>query len=389
MRRREFLTGAAALAAYAHVRDADALAVAQRLVLLGGARASGNLPMPSWATAKAAVTAGTRNAKLLFVGDSLTAGAYANGNSNEWGGAKALSYPSRVVAALANAKAEGLTGAGNLTVNQAVYDPRFSTLSGAWSGSTPTLGAQFFLNTTTTDPIVFQPNTAALPSYDTIEMWINAPVTGLGSIDVSANGSGLINVPLQNATAAFKRVVVTVPLGSGPVTFTPHTLPVVLGHFNLYNSAVKQISAYMAGWSGGNIANMSGTSQVYDSLNAIKVYAPDLTIIMQSTNDWLVGAVNGTYTTNLQALVTAAKLSGDVILISDPPSDFSLASQAQQIGYNSAIQACATSNGLNFINMTTVFGSYLIGNANGFYSNTVHLNAAGYQVVANAVLPFL
>jgi hypothetical protein len=162
-----------------------------------------------------------------------------------------------------------------------------------------------------------------------------------------------------------------------------------MGNFAVYNSSSKQITTSICGWSGGNAADLSEATNPWDSLNALQAIAPDLTVIQLSTNDVLASTSIATFTSEVQNIIAAAKVSGDVILMTDPPADASVAPLAQQQEYVNALSSLAQSNDINFINLYQLWGSYIQANANGWMANTVHPNAAGHAEIAQELLPYL
>ncbi len=350
--------------------------------------------LPKWDAAKTTVSGGTGNAKLVFYGESTTAGAYASGPSTIWNNALALSYPADLQASLPNSAFPGFTGTNGVTDSgtaQSVYDPRFTATTG-WSylSSGITLGESFLNNDANTNPLSWEPSTA----FDTIDLYYSQQ-SGLGTFTVDVDGgSPIATINCDNATQAYAHTTLSVPLGTHTIDIVRTSngtsgFGVFIDSISVSNSATKQISTYVAGWSGGTAANLSDTSNAYSSLNALKTLAPDLTVIMIGNNDWDASTSISTFSTNLQSIITAAKQSGDVVLVSDAPSAASAAPIAQQQEYINTMSTLAASNNINFVNLTQLWGSYTQANSNGWMANTVHPNGAGYAQIAAAVLPYL
>jgi lysophospholipase L1-like esterase len=122
------------------------------------------------------------------------------------------------------------------------------------------------------------------------------------------------------------------------------------------------------------------------SLTAIKAWAPDLTVIMLGINDAQQGIAPATYQANIQALISAAKASGDVVIMSMVPSDPTLASTVtNEKLYAATLPALASSNGAPFLDMYNRFGAF----ASPLMANTLHPNAAGYADMARFVYTYL
>lgn len=99
----------------------------------------------------------------------------------------------------------------------------------------------------------------------------------------------------------------------------------------------------------------------YTSLTSIKAYAPNLTIVMLGINDAQSSEAVSTYSTNIQTLITTAKLSGDVIIMSPVPSDPSLTTTvAFEAAYTSTLQGFAASNNIVFMDLFHRFGGAFV-----------------------------
>jgi lysophospholipase L1-like esterase len=75
-----------------------------------------------------------------------------------------------------------------------------------------------------------------------------------------------------------------------------------------------------------------------------------LTIINLGINDWENAVSTTTFNTNMQAIITAAKLAGDVLLAT-PNTTNGTASIATQATYVAKIQTLATSNSVKLVDL--------------------------------------
>jgi lysophospholipase L1-like esterase len=348
-------------------------------------------PLTNWDAAKLAVSGGTRNAKLLFYGESTTAGAYADG-SNVWTGALALSYPVDTAASLPGAATSTYTGTQGVPAGQQnIYDPQFTSSASNWNigGNGEEIGYASLFNFTNTDPLSFVPTTP----FDTLDLYYESKSI-LGSYTVDIDGESTTTINQDTSTDKLNEVKISTTLGTHTIDFTRSSGYAGILSFATYNSAQKQITTFVAGWSGGVAANLSSTANgPQDSLNALQFIAPDLTILMIGNNDMNASTSISTFTTDVQNIITAAKASGDIILVTDAPIAASniggQAPLAEQQEYVNALISLAQSNGVNLVNLYQLWGSYTQANANGWMANTVHPNAAGYAQIANAVLPYV
>ena len=152
-------------------------------------------PMPDWAAAKIAVSNGTRNAKLIFLGESTTGGIYASGNGNEFGNALAQSYGAVAAASLSNASIQNFSGTqlpDTYTISDFLsMDPRFTSATSWTFNANTTLGAGFLESPSgNTNPLSFSPTS----SFNTIECGIPK------HRDLGRSPSMLMEAPTQLST---------------------------------------------------------------------------------------------------------------------------------------------------------------------------------------------
>jgi hypothetical protein len=106
-----------------------------------------------------------------------------------------------------------------------------------------------------------------------------------------------------------------------------------------------------------------------------------LTIINLGINDWENAVSTTTFNTNMQAIITAAKLAGDVLLAT-PNTTNGTASIATQATYVAKIQTLATSNSVKLVDLwTNVFGGVV---QPSLMFNSLHPNVAGFAAIAAA-----
>lgn len=155
-----------------------------------------------------------------------------------------------------------------------------------------------------------------------------------------------------------------------------------------YKASNKIVDVINGGWSGMRSSDLALNTSVFDPLNVISSYAPDLTIISCDINDWITanGIAVATYTANLTTFVAAAKAAGDVLMISSSPSTVASASQARQQDFVNAAKSVAASLGVGFSDQWSRYGTWDAANGAGFMTDALHMNAAGYDDFAIGVL---
>jgi lysophospholipase L1-like esterase len=87
-----------------------------------------------------------------------------------------------------------------------------------------------------------------------------------------------------------------------------------------------------------------------------KTYAPDLTFISLGINDAGLSTPAATFSTNMQAIIAAAQVSGDVVLMSIPPSQ-DLTRITYEPLYENQLFILHNTLGLPFIDIFRRFGS--------------------------------
>ncbi|OYW82456.1 MAG: hypothetical protein B7Z26_03185 [Asticcacaulis sp. 32-58-5] len=355
--------------------------------------------LPIWRAARAAVLAGERNARILCIGDSTTAGhgAYAAGMGDN---NKAGAWPTQLVG-LINARGGVASGSSVIGNNNAtdsrLYDTRitfpalqgwaFSTAAGV-SGST--LGGYHTTASGYNPPSKY--NFAPLNACDTFEVY-NPKAGGnarawILSVNDGADLATISNMQTPSPPGAFEKYTLTTALGANVLNIrAQNTETTYLAGIIAYNSAIKEISVLNAGWSGAKAADLNnGSGYAYGPVNAIGIYDPDLVIINIGINDANQASptATATFTGHVQAVISAAQAAGaDVVLMAPTPIGSSYAANLNTL--SAAIVALGVTNGVPVIDLRTRFTDYATANAVGWMRDTLHPNLSGYAQIAAAV----
>jgi lysophospholipase L1-like esterase len=345
--------------------------------------------LSQWLSAQAAKNAGTRNSVVLPYGDSTVAGIGAGTGANGVVNGKVGSWPSILAGLMSGANARNVFGDNYVSSIAGetlyIFDP---TVTGSWIANTNGKTLGYYMNTAVinTSTLVWAPTFQC----DTLVIgW--GTHSGTGTMVVKDEASNVLATLNENVGPdSMRETVVTLPTGLGLHTFAvslSNGANVNIGYLRAYNSAVKETSVLLAGCAGLNSTQLVSTTLAYSPINAMKFIAPDLTLIEGGlVNDWLQSIPLATSLSNLQAQITAAKLSGSAIMVSPPPSQPGIA-YAAQAQYVAQQKSLAYSNNIPFIDVFNgVFG--------GTYQATLmfdtkHCNIAGYTAIANFVLPAL
>jgi lysophospholipase L1-like esterase len=342
-------------------------------------RASGMALLPTWRTKLANVFNGTSDARILFVGDSTTWGAYganypANTTSSGWPALMSKMLPASLPVSNASATPQAAGTADSRVV-----------LSGAFVQSNLAAGfAHWCYSVNGAGTLVFTPADGV--SYDSFTIYTQGGQGG-GTISATATGGTTTNIVQAYSNTVVKTTVKAASAGTSnsvTLSWVSGTSVQVIG-IEAFHSSVRRIRFANAGFSGSttNVWTDSNTS-----LTAIKAWAPDLTIIMLGINDAQSSVSPTTYRNNVQTIISNAKLSGDVVVMSMVPVDPSLtAAIASEKAYAALLPALAEANSIPFLDMFTRFGNGSF--VSPMMANTLHPNAAGYADMARFVHGYL
>jgi lysophospholipase L1-like esterase len=153
-----------------------------------------------------------------------------------------------------------------------------------------------------------------------------------------------------------------------------------------YDSTTPAIDLFQAGQNGAKAADIAGAASAWSPLNALGAFAPDMSVICLTINDSNNATALSSYTTSLQAIITKAKLSGDVLLMVGVPSGTTAATDGTLDGYIAVCRSLATLNNVGLLDLTVRWTSYAAANPAWPYFDTAHPGPSGYADVAKAVL---
>ncbi|ROS63921.1 GDSL-like lipase/acylhydrolase family protein [Curtobacterium sp. PhB172] len=337
----------------------------------------GNFTVASMGRARAAfagVRAGTRSAKILCVGDSTTAG---------YGTSSALSYPSRLVAALA----AGVPARAGLSIPpRQVEDPRWSL--GGWAVIN-SFGWADSLALMSDNPGVGLASYTPGALADTFDVYYFG-TGGYGTLHVELDTGEKIDVDTSGAAGSVQKVTVTASVATANHVvnfYNPTPKPVAVLGVDAYVAATPNARVGNVGVSGsasGQWGSVQGAVTGSGSAAAIRAYAPDLTLIMLGINDAKMAVSVDAYLANVAATIAAAKASGSVMLLSVVPSN-TPAEDALERQYRDALPGFARTQGVGFVDILGRFGSYAESQPLGMYSDGLHPSTIGYVDIATAV----
>jgi lysophospholipase L1-like esterase len=391
MRRREFITGAAALAACTQLPGfACALPPPQSTMLSGeeelplGFHNFTGANLANWQAALAAQQRGAANAVLGCLGDSTVAGQGAASNELA-SNAKSLSWPTQLAKLIPDGSWSSFWGDNNVSANAGNlhgFDARLNR--SGWTvdyiKASGTLCGGFFHDQPTTATHSFTPTNP----IDTIEVWYaQSPDNGYFSIDVDG-GPPLATVSCAGPNAFLKTTANCAP---GLHTINLQRMPntekdIYLTGMRAYNSAVKEVSVYNLGGCRWGSADFVVKTYPWSTLPAVSAIAPNLVIFQAGiVNDWDNRVPLSTVTANMMAVIDALKsVKCDVILMSGPPSEAGIyASYETQDAYVANMKSLAYRADVPFIDVWALFGKRWKASA---MFDSLHPNRVGYELIA-------
>lgn len=355
--------------------DAQGLALAARRLAAGrlGPQLTGFHPGNTlrWRRGRSLARAGVRNARIGFIGDSTTGGVGATAQ---------MAVPERF-AALARARgwpvyAEHLFGSVDAP------DPRL--IQGSWTAALGTAGGDMQHASAAGAPLVFTPT----QPFDTIV--VGYPTNGpLGSFAVGVDSGANLGIVNQSGAPALASTTLTVPLGSHSVQLSWASGLAFIASLRVYDSTRPGLEIANLGWSSSKAGDWLSEGQPWEALAAVQAYAADLWVINLGINDWLNGPTPvSVFEAAMTTLVTAAKLSGDVVLATPTPTAGNIAHAPAIVA---AIRRLARQLDVGLYDLAERWGdeAALTASAPEWMSDGIHPSAGGYADIAEGLVPLL
>jgi lysophospholipase L1-like esterase len=330
----------------------------------------------------ASVRNNTANFKLLCMGDSTTMGV---GGSSAPSSPQVSAYPAKLAALL---NSYHIPAEHGLMVPQSFYstdaDNRWNLGTG-WAKQNFGWGSgSDYRGLTTAGNLVVTPGILA----DTYDIYVIQNPTGLGTIGVTATGGAQATFNTNVGPAGISKFTCTASAAN-----INNTLTIVnIGGGDVHICGIEprlstqaKVLVGNAGVGGSKTGDWSNASTNIGGIAAIKGFAPDLTVISLGINDAINASTpTSVYKTNMQAIIDAAKLSGDVLLVSPFPSNTG-SYEPTELTYLPILTELSVTNGVGFINLHDRFISGSRANSDGYMSDTLHPNNAGYADMAQVV----
>lgn len=346
-----------------------------------------------WRAALAKAITGNGRAKIACVGDSITVGSFAT--TDAWTNIKVNNWPTALAKMLSKNGFPATAGSffgdsyrGSIA-QQPTVDPRIAVGSGWILNGDTTFGGNSFSQSASGGNFSFTP-TGAIDTFDVY--YVNQTGNGVLSANIDGGTASTVNTGTQGPIGKLTLTTPTIGQHTANISWSSGGQVVLVG-IEGRNSTSDLISIFNGGMSGSTAAQWISFSsgQPWTPLTVLQTLAPDLTIVSLGTNEWLQGISPAVYQANLQTVVAAGLVTGDVICLVEPPSVTtgsagSFAPTAVQQGIIAAMYAVAKANNLPVIDITQRWTSFAVTSPFGFYGdNAIHPNMKGYADIASSI----
>lgn len=350
------------------------------------------MPLPRWRKALGDALAGIYDARVMFLGDSTTAGIGTAGWSKSVSSVFSKLLSARGIPVNANACFGDATRQGGASYT--TFDPRIGLGSG-WTapaagfsslgGTVPinSSGAGAF-NFTPTDPV-----TGAAYSFDTINVFYCALDAGGGTFTISVDGGAAIGAAVATTTGRALAVATrSTSLGAHTVNINA-TVPgsVYLIGILVSNSATKTVRVLnVAGGSFassdlamGNVGDYTLTPAATNNVLTPNL-APHLSIVDIGINNRNAGTETATYERELRTLFDRLTAVGsDIVMCIPAPTQVTANAYtviANQLAFDAVVDRLAGEYKAMVYRKRARLGSWEAANPIGMYADFVHPSSA-------------
>jgi hypothetical protein len=346
--------------------------------------------LPRWKDNRSKVRIGQASPKMAFVGDSTFAGLGAGADGSKYTGARQRSTPAFVAQALMARDSRLKTPYANIwgdsgDASLVTGNPEL-TLGAGWAYASAGAGGSKFANSTTTNAMTW-----IIPvTSDTIVIsWSRN--TGLGTHSYSVDGAAPASVS-QDGASGFQSTTISVAPGMHTLEIRHVSGQIYIDAVEAFNSTVPSLRVNNMGRSGAQSSYWTTTSFGFSSLPSFKAFAPDVTVLSLGINNmkFVPAAVtNGPFAADMRTIITAAKLTGDVLLVLPNPVSLPDASQPLQDTLRDIYRALALEFDCPMVDVPQVMGTHATANARGLFFDNLHPNAPAYDLIAGLIADVL
>ena len=334
------------------------------------------------------VRKGTRPARILIIGDSITAGSHT-GSDGLYAGAFDRNFTTLLGALLEQnlglpVSRDSFLGENNVQGDYGAYNTRVLT-QGAFVPTradphfTSIGGAQFLsADASNREAFVFVPSRPA----DDFELRLSAAempasirwrAVGYNWRSLAAPERGTyVSYRLHLPVAARHQIEIT--RGSGPGSVSLHGLIVE-------NSGVPSVELLAAGFAGSTAArSWIWNLSPWSPLPRLEAEPADLKLIALGANDLADDVPLDDFIRGMREIIIASRMQGDVIVMGPPPQLLTKAidPQSRQDNFRDALIALCKEQGVPFYDQRRAFGIiYSEASRRGLFADSIHPNSAG------------
>lgn len=345
-------------------------------LLRTGIRRPACTDLPHWRAARARVLQGIGGARIVALGDSLTAGG-----STEAGSLQAAAYPTMLARLLGSVYGAGPMGfmGGKYGSGISAYDPRI-TLGAGWTAveasTVAVLGGQAIENNTTTNAFTFAPGQA----WDTAEVYVAG--IGVGSLSLSIGGAATNYNPTVGAVT--KIIYTAASLGAHTLTIARVSGDVQVLGIICTDSTTPAVTVINAARGGYEVGDYLDSTDFYSPANVLPTLDADLFLVEIGINNRNADLAPASYRSQLDALLALLPADADVLLIaSASPAPGGLTYAWSE--YVAQMNEAAAVIGTPFFDLTIAMGDRATIEAQGWNSDGVHLTRAGLAEKAHII----
>lgn len=337
--------------------------------------------------ALAKVRTNTGYASILCLGASDVVGAWSNGTAEGYWN---QSYPGRLQALLTArgipSNVEGFFSDQNLTVgglSLAAYDPRRYIGAGWAANAGRTIGGPSWVNSTTSNTLKIVPTI----NIDHFVGWYRTGPS-MGQFNVYFDsGTATASINAYSPTDGVGSFGISTSLGSHSASVERTSGTVVILGVSTNSSAIKGVAVYNGGANSYQCSDINDSTGPWSPIPMIGSLGQDLTILNIGVGDMIHGVSPSDYRTNAQAIITAAKAAGDVLIIAPYSTDLTTSANVyRQSLMRRVTHDLALANDCPFIDLTEGFGTYLEANGFGLMGDQMHLSGLAYDWEAQTIL---
>jgi lysophospholipase L1-like esterase len=219
--------------------------------------------------------------------------------------------------------------------------------------------------------LIFTPTTAT----DTFEVvaYVSNDETYQLTIDGAAPAGGPASFTTTASSGFVRKIVTAASAGTRRLGVAGTTQRGALRSVTAYAGGVPALDMIVHAALGVRASEQAATGNGWSNREALIFDAPDLTIVMLGLNDMAGGVGASSYAGALSAIVTAARLSGDVLLVFPPSASGNY--NRDVAAFRDAAAGVARDAGVAFLSLYDHFGPFDAAMAARMADGEVHPNA--------------